>query len=263
MKVEEVMSKSLICIDVNESVRNALKLMEKKRVSRLLVKREKKIVGIVTERDLAERLGSEKERKLSDAHVHVSSCYSDELITVEKDVEVKEVAGKMVEKGISSIVVTDKGSIVGIVTKTDLIKVLKGCKEPLEKVMQKEVHRIEKGSRLLEARKMMIHYGIKKLLVVEKNKLVGILTESDVAKALGLFRKLAEGKHWDEKMRKILVDDVMSSPVITLKPKDTIDECVKLMLENDISGVPVVEDGEIKGIATKTDLVRFIRDSKL
>jgi len=263
MKVEEVMSKSLICIDVNESVRNALKLMEKKHVSRLLVKREKKIVGIVTERDLAERLGSEKERKLSDAHVHVSSCYSDELITVEKDVEVKEVAGKMIEKGISSIVVTDKGSIVGIVTKTDLIKVLKGCKEPLEKVMQKEVHRIEKGSRLLEARKMMIHYGIKKLLVVEKNKLVGILTESDVAKALGLFRKLAEGKHWDEKMRKILVDDVMSSHVITLKPKDTIDECVKLMLENDISGVPVVEDGEIKGIATKTDLVRFIRDSKL
>ena len=263
MKVEEVMSKSLICIDVNESVRNALKLMEKKRVSRLLVKREKKIVGIVTERDLAERLGSEKERKLSDAHVHVSSCYSDELITVEKDVEVKEVAGKMIEKGISSIVVTDKGSIVGIVTKTDLIKVLKGCKEPLEKVMQKEVHRIEKGSRLLEARKMMIHYGIKKLLVVEKNKLVGILTESDVAKALGLFRKLAEGNHWDEKMRKILVDDVMSSPVITLKPKDTIDECVKLMLENDISGVAVVEDGEIKGMATKTDLVRFIRDSKL
>jgi len=107
----------------------------------------------------------------------------------------------------------------------------------------------------------MIHYGIKKLLVVEKNKLVGILTESDVAKALGLFRKLAEGKHWDEKMRKILVDDVMSSPVITLKPKDTIDECVKLMLENDISGVPVVEDGEIKGIVTKTDLVRFISSS--
>jgi CBS domain-containing protein len=258
MKVEEIMSKSLICIDVNEPVRNALKLMEKKRVSRLLVKRDKKIVGIVTERDLAERLGSEKERKLSDAHVHVSSCYSEKLITVEKDAEVKEVAEKMLEKGISSIVVTDKGNIVGIVTKTDLIKILKDCKEPLEKVMQKDVHRIEKGSRLLEARKMMIHYGIKKLLVVEKNKLVGILAESDVAKALGLFRKVAEGKHWDEKMRKILVEDVMSSPVITLEPKDTIEKCAKLMLENDISGIPIVENEEIKGIVTKTDLVRFI-----
>jgi len=258
MKVEEIMSKGLICIDVNEPVRNALKLMQKKRVSRLLVKRNKKIVGILTERDLAERLGSEKERKLSDAHVHVSSCYSDKLITVEKDAEVKEVAEKMLEKGISSLVVTDKDNVVGIVTKTDLIKILKGCNEPLEKIMQKDVHRVEKGSRLLEARKMMLHYGIKKILVVEKNKLVGILTESDVAKTLGLFRKLAEGKHWDKKMRKILVDDAMSSPVITLGPKDTIEKCVKLMLENDISGVPIVEDEEIKGIVTKTDLVRFI-----
>jgi len=195
--------------------------------------------------------------------VHVSSCYTDKRRTVEQSTEVREVAKKRGEKGISSILVTSGEDVVGIITKTDLIKVLKDCKEYLEKVMKKEVHRIEKGSRLLEARKMMLHYGIKKLLVVEKNRLVGILAESDVAKALGLFRKVAEGKHWDEKMRKILVDDVMSSPAITLKPGDTIDECVKLMLEEDISGVPIVEGGEVKGIVTKTDLVRFLMGLKL
>jgi CBS domain-containing protein len=258
MKVEKIMTKNLITISASEPVRNALRLMEKRKISRLLVRKDKKIVGIVTERDLARRLGSEKERKLSDAHIHVSSCYTDKLITVGKDAEIKEVAEKMLENGISSVVVTDGEAVVGIVTKTDLIKVLKGCKEPLENVMRRELRRIEKGSRVLEARKMMLHYGIKRLLVVEKGRLVGILTESDIAKALGTFRKVAEGKHWDEKMRKILVEDVMSSPVITLKPKDTIGKCVKVMLKNDISGVPIVEDEEIKGIVTKTDLVRFI-----
>jgi CBS domain-containing protein len=258
MKVEKIMTKNLITISASEPVRNALRLMEKKKISRLLVRKNKKIVGIVTERDLARRLGSEKERKLSDAHIHVSSCYTDKLITVGKDAEIKEVAEKMLENGISSVVVTDGEAVVGIVTKTDLIKVLKECKEPLENVMRRELRRIEKGSRVLEARKMMLHYGIKRLLVVEKGRLVGILTESDIAKALGTFRKVAEGKHWDEKMRKILVEDVMSSPVITLKPKDTIGKCVKVMLKNDISGVPIVEDEEIKGIVTKTDLVRFI-----
>jgi CBS domain-containing protein len=264
MRLTDLMSKQLITIDVNDSVRNALMLMQKKKVSRLLVRKNKEIVGILTERDLARRLGSEKERKLSDAHIHVSSCYTKHLLTADKGEDVKAVARKMLEYGISSVAVADQWKVIGLVTKTDLIKLLENSDEQIEKIMTKNVKRIEVGSRLLEARRMMLHYGIKRLVVTDKDKLVGIITESDIAKALGLFRKVSEGKHWEEKMRGILVDDAMTSAVLTLKPTDKVGACVRLMLDKDISGIPVVDGEEIKGIVTKTDLVKaLVMDSKL
>ncbi len=260
MKVEELMSKDLITIDANSPVRNAIKLMKKRKVSRLLVTKKGKIVGIVTERDLARRLGKETERKISDAHIYVSSCYSKDLICIGKDEDIKKAAKLMLQKGISSLVVKDDGNIVGIITKTDLIKALKECKEPIEKFMTKKVTTLQEDSRILEARKLMLYKNIKRIPIMRGENLIGIITEGDIAKALGLFRKVAEGKQWDEKMRRILVKDVMRVNPITLSPKDTISKAVKVMLENDISGIPIIDGGKLVGIITKTDLVKAITE---
>lgn len=258
MEVKELMSTKLLTIDANEPLRNAIRLMEKKRVSRLLVRKKKKIVGIITARDLARRLGDEKERKLSDGHIFVSSCYSKELIKIGPEEDVKKAARLMLKHGISSLVVEKDGEIVGLVTKTDLIKALKDDKTEVRKIMNKDVKRIRPDGSLLQARKMMFHYGIKRIVVMEDDKLVGIITEGDIARALGFFRKLAEGKQWDEKMKRIEVNDVMSREVVTISPSSTLAECVEKMIKNDISGLPVVENGKVVGIVTKTDLVKYL-----
>ncbi len=259
-KVSEIMTSKLVTIDKNSPIREALRLMKKKSVSRLLVTSKGKIVGIVTERDLVKRLGSEKERKLSDAHIYVSSCYTKKLITIKKDKDISEAAKLMLKYGISSLPVVDEnGEIIGIVTKTDLVKTLKNCKDSVEKWMRRKVTVLEEGSRVLEARKLMLRKGIKRIPIVSGKKIVGIVTERDIAVALGLFRKVAEGKQWDEKLRKIYVDQIMSKKVVKVKPSDTISKCVKLMLEKEISGLPVVnEKDEIVGIITKTDLLRIL-----
>ena len=258
-KVSEIMTTTLVTIDKNSPIREALRLMKKKGISRLLVTSKGKIIGIVTERDLARRLGSEKERKLSDAHIYVSSCYTKELITIEKDKDISEAAKLMLKYGISSLpVVNEKSEVIGIVTKTDLIKALKDCKDSVEKWMRRKVTVLEEGARVLEARKLMLRKGIKRIPIVSGRKVVGIVTERDIAMALGLFRKVAEGKQWDEKLRKIYVDQIMSKRVIKVRPSDTISKCVKLMLEKGISGLPVVnEKDEIVGIITKTDLLKI------
>ena len=73
-----------------------------------------------------------------------------------------------------------------------------------------------------------------------------------------MFRKVAEGKQWDEKLRHLFVRDFMTKNVITTSPSDEIGKCVERMLEKRISGLPVLEDGNLVGIITKTDLVRAI-----
>ena len=262
MKVADVMTRELITINANERARNALRLMEKEGVSRLLVEKKKKIVGIVTLRDLMRRLGSEKERKISDAHIFVSSCYSKDLIKISPQESIEKAAKMMIDNGISSLVVEENGEVVGIVTKTDLLKVLKNDSTPVKEIMQKKVRTIQPDGSLLQARKMMLHYGIKRLVVTKDGRIVGIVTESDIANALGLFRKLVEGKHWDEKMKEIRVEDVMSRDVKCVGPSTSLSACVRMMEEYGISGLPVVEGDRLVGIVTKTDLVKYITTKK-
>ena len=257
MKVKDLMTTNLITIDVNSPLRTALKLMKKHRVTRLIVTRHGKIDGIVTERDLVNRLGKEKEAKLSDAHIYVSSCYSKNPITITADEDVKEAAKLMLSKGISSLLVKQDDRIVGIITKTDFIKALKECNKPIKEVMTNRVVYLPSSSRLVEARNIMLHEKIKKILVVDDGKLVGIVTEKDIARALGLFRKLAEGTQWDERMRRIKLRDIMRSPVITVGQNESVCKAVKIMLEKKISGLPVF-NGKLTGIITKTDLIRAI-----
>lgn len=55
----------------------------------------------------------------------------------------------------------------------------------------------------------------------------------------------------------MLVKEIMSHPVITVTPEDTVEQCAKLLLDNNISGLPVVDSsGQVVGIITEGDLIR-------
>lgn len=258
MKVADLMSRELLTIDIDRSLRDARRLMEKHGVSRLVVTDEGRVVGILTERDMARRLGTYVERKLSDAHVFVSAACTKQLITIGPEQSVERAAQLMLEHGISSLMVSDDEKVVGILTKTDLIKALRESRVKVRSHMSSPVITVVVGEDLLRTRKLMLEHGIKRVVVQLGRRIVGIVTEGDVAHALGLFRKLSEAKHWDEKLRRIRVDDVMSREVITIDANETLGKCVKLMLEHDISGLPVLEAGRLVGILTKTDLIRAL-----
>ena len=252
------MSKKLICIDVNSNLREARKLMEKHKISRLLVKYKGNIIGIITERDLAERFGSWRERRISDSKIHVSSAFTSHLLRVKEDDDLRKASEIMLRNGISSVVVERDGRITGIITKTDLIRYLKNSTKKVKDFMSKRVFSLEIGSSLLQARRIMLERGIKRLPITLGGKIVGMITEKDIAKALGLFRKISEGRHWDEKMKKIKVEHIMSKDIISITPNDTLGKAVKVMLRKRISGLPVIENDRLVGIITKTDLIKAI-----
>jgi CBS domain-containing protein len=258
MIVKQLMSKNIVTIDVNRNLRDARNLMEKEGISRLLVTDDGKIVGIITVRDIVNRLGSWKERKISDSKIFVSSAFTENLVKINQDQSVSEAARLMLEKGISSLVIYDNGNVVGILTKTDLIKALKNSTEKVKDWMKKPVITLSAGSTVLQARNIMLKNKIKRIPIVLGNRIIGIVTEKDIAKALGLFRKVSEGKHWNERMKKILVEQIMSKDLITVNSEETLGKVVEIMLENKISGLPVVENEKLVGIITKTDLVRAV-----
>jgi CBS domain-containing protein len=99
-----------------------------------------------------------------------------------------------------------------------------------------------------EAVDIMNKHGIGCLVVVEKESPIGIVTERDLLK-----RVLAESKD----PRKINVQEIMSKPLIVGKPGMLIEEVIKLMFDNKIKKLPIVENGKLLGLVTLTDLVSF------
>jgi len=114
-----------------------------------------------------------------------------ELVTIESSMSVKEAAEKMLEKGIGSIVVTDDDKPVGIVTKSDLLgRVIVECRDPREckigDIMSSPLISINKDTPILDAMRELRHRKVRRLLVSDGEKLVGIVSEYDMINAVTL-----------------------------------------------------------------------------
>ena len=111
-----------------------------------------------------------------------------------------------------------------------------------------DVLRIEADASVLEAVKQMVEANVGSLLVTDGGDIAGIVTERDY-----LRRVTLEGRT----DRETAVRDIISHPLIVATPQTTLDECMALMTECRIRHVPVVDDGEVVGIVSIGDLVKF------
>lgn len=111
------------------------------------------------------------------------------LVTIDGSGSVKEMAEIMLEKGIGSIVVTEEGGPVGIVTKSDLLaRVIVKCRDPREckigEIMSSPLISIDKNTPILEAMRELRHRKVRRLLVSDGEKIVGIVSEYDMINAV-------------------------------------------------------------------------------
>ena len=111
---------------------------------------------------------------------------------------------------------------------------------------------INPGASVYDALRMMSMKDVGALIVMDGDKMVGILSERDYARKVVLVGKAS---------RDTLVSEIMSSKVFTLHPDQTVEEAMDLMNSKRIRHVPVVEDGEnsrVLGMISIGDVVRAI-----
>mgnify|MGYP003294893941 CR=1 FL=1 len=133
MQIKNLMSEDLITVDKDQNLTDALKLLRKHNVSRLPVTNNKELVGIISERDIANKLGSSKYENMPASRLHVSSVMIKDVITVPQSMQLGEVAKIMLEKGIGSVPVMEEDEMVGIVSKADFVT-LKSINAQLERL---------------------------------------------------------------------------------------------------------------------------------
>ena len=125
--------------------------------------------------------------------------------------------------------------------------------------MTRNVIRINPNTTLSEAHHLMIETHIRRLPVVENDRLVGILTLGDVRGAQPSGATSLSIWEVNYLLAKLSVKEIMTCKVITISPEATIGHAAQTMLEHKISGLPVVDKvGRLVGIITESDIFRMV-----
>jgi len=110
---------------------------------------------------------------------------------------------------------------------------------------------------VLEARDLMVKEQIRHLLVTDpRGALLGIITDRDIR--LNLPSRATSVSEWEfnHLLSKLTVGEIMTRSVSTIGPERPARDGARLMLEYKIGALPVLDDGHLVGIVTKTDIVR-------
>lgn len=264
-----------ITLDVKDNILNARNVMMKYNISRIIITDNKMLAGIVTEKDIVRYLYSSKLNRRPH-EITLDEVMGEKIpVTVDEKTRLISCAKMMLSKNISSLIITQKNSAdIRILTKTDIVEYYSRFYKRVNKVkdyMTTPVLSISQDELVSEAMRLLFENKVSRLVVIKNDKAIGIISRRDLIPLSSLMNS------WTEKYQKnqvgfdtvignikgiIIVKDVMRSYLITVSSSDDLADAAKIMTRNRISGLPVVDkNSNLKGIVTKTDIVRAFSNS--
>ncbi len=256
-----------ITLDIKDNILDARNIMMKYNISRIIITDNKTLSGIVTEKDIVNFLYLHKPNKRP-YEIFLDEVMGEKApITVGENTRLASCAKMMLSKGISSLIITQKNSINNkILTKTDLVEYYSKFYKRIDKVkdnMTTPVISISQDELVSEAMRILLENKISRLVVVKNDKAIGIISGRDLIPLSSLMNSGIEKYRINQAGFKgsinlvVMVKDIMRSSLITISSNDYLSDAAKIMIRNQISGIPVVDKNRnLKGIVTKTDIVK-------
>lgn len=241
---KDLMSQDVLTTTPETPLEDAARIMGEKHIGSLIVMKYRTPVGIVTERDLLTKVLTLglflKDEK-------VEAVMSFPLVTVSSEAKIKEVAQLMISKK-GRLAVFDAGTLVGIITASDLVKSLPDVPETEVKVedfMSKEMVTADEETSVINVAKTMGSKRIGSVIITSKGEPFGIFTERDL-----LTGFLATGKALFTS-----VGPVCSHPLVVIPAGTSAHRCAATMALKHIRRLPIAKDNNLAGIVTARDLV--------
>jgi len=277
MFAHDVMTAPVYFVSPNETIAYARNLMVKHKISRVLVMEEGRLTGILTKKDIAYRLHQAEPawRRRPVDQIPVGAFASRNPIVVAPDTGIRKIAGIFSGNNISCVPVVDAGNVVGIVTKTDLMKsgLVRNLICPVKDVME-DVATISRYHSLDHVIMVMSERDDKVVVMNNDGTIAGIITETNLAffdnehtisrvvkKDVTTRRReqaVGTSGHRLRAVESVIAEDVMTSPVITVPSATPLSDALELMGKNHINSLVVVDNGAISGIIKRDDIIKEV-----
>lgn len=272
MKIRELMKRSPTTIHVDDDLTTARDLMVWMGIRHLPVLNSGKLVGILSDSDVAAfqaRVGAGP-RSLSGYPAEKAMHSPVETAAPEDSVE--DAAARMASHKISCLAVIEGEDLVGIVTSSDIlanqVRMAAPAEEPrtgptVADAMTPDPQVVRAGDRLLDAAGRMQAMGIRHLPVIDGDgKVIGMLSDRDLRTAVGNPERVVGGQAAAVQLELLRVRDVMSAPALTVRPDERCAHVARFFADVHVSAVPVVDDdGKILGICSYIDILRALAAS--
>lgn len=257
MKAKDVMTREVVSIDKDERLPAVLELMRKRGISKLPVTEKGRLVGLLVDGDIADELGSIKNRGVATGQLHASSAMRRDFVKVDAETPLAEVLYQMLENDLGLVPVTQDDAILGVITGSDLLKRV-SSEQPVSTLMTRELHALAPTDRVIHARRLMLDHHVERLPVLDAGRLLGIVGESDVAQGFFEFRETVTLQHQNRQLKEFTVDQIMVRQVVTTTESESARDAAKRMREHDVGCLPVMRGDRIVGIVTRSDLLRTL-----
>jgi CBS domain-containing protein len=265
MEASDMMTREVYVVGPEDTLSHVRNLFIKKRISRVVVFDEKP-VGVLTDTDITHSFLEER-RGIDEVRVH--EAMSKSLVTAVPTDSPQKLAKLMLDRSISGVPITEDGQVVGIVTKSDLVKYFSenlAGKAKVRDVMSSDVVTIKEFQSIFHASRTMEKHRVKKLVVVKDRSVVGILTERDLSLAtfgtrpsrMVFYKKTHGMMHRKVRVYPLTVGDLMQTNVLTVAPGEDAATAARRMLRRRVGSLIVEDAGVLHGIVTKTDYLRFL-----
>ena len=276
MFARDVMTTPVFFVSPLETVAYARNLMVKHKISRLLIMEEGRLVGILTKKDIAYKMrhGEPAWRRRPIDQIPVGAFATGNPVAIAPDTETKAIAKIFVKNDFSSVPVVDEGTVIGIVTKSDLMtsRLLKHMGGTVKDVME-DVMIVNRYHSLDHVIDLMNERNDKLIVANNDGTIAGIITETNLAflepgakpgseqKDVKFLRKEEPAgikSYWHVMKVSTIAEDVMTSPVITTGPDVPLADAVEEMEKKHINSLVVVENGSIMGIIKRDDILKEV-----
>jgi CBS domain-containing protein len=273
----DLMSSPVFVVSVKDSLSRARNLMLSNGVSRLCVMDGDRLAGVITKKDLAARLNQSEPRwrRRPLDQVPVSLIMTPDPMTILPGTPVRDIATMMIEHDVSGFPVFDE-SLQGIVTRMDLVKYFTavGCPLTVGDMMARRTVTVSRHNTVNSVIDLMTDEGVSNVIVSDasaRELYVGVITLDDLGFVLmdpsatqdiTQIRKESCGgqKKYRHVRRALLIaEDIMASPIISVNEAMPAVEAARIMVENDIDLLPVI-DGSLAGQFTREAIIKWLSE---
>ena len=232
----------------------------------------KRLLGIITATDIVNYFGGgDKFQIIQQKYTGnfyrainepIKTIMTRDAISVLATADLKKAIQLMIEHNVGGLtVIDDEGKIWAIITERDVINLFMGKISGVKvaEVMSQKILTTSPSTTIFEAVKTMTTQGFRRLPIVSNKELVGIVTVMDIVRYFGskkVFEHLRAGTL--TQVLQTAVTEIATKNVVTVEPRMDVGVAAKLMQDNKIGALPVVEDSKLVGIITERDFFKVI-----